>query len=727
MKTPLNDTIKSLRMGVLLMGICLLFVGKANASHLVGGEISYQWVSGNDYLVTLALYRDCSGIAVGSSASITVESATCLSTNIFTLNQIGSTVQVSPICATSLPNSACNGGVLYSVEKYTFQGLVTLPFNCSDWVFSYNSCCRNGVITNLSNSGNYGIYISSTLNNLDVPFNNSVQFGTIPLNIIGVNSTTELSWNTYDVDGDSLIYELTPARDISGVVPVNLTYNTGYTFDQPFLASVPTTLNYATGQVTVTPNALQVAVMCMKVSEYRNGIFIGEVNRDFQIAVINETNNSPTLTGINGTNTFITNGCPGDTIQFDLFSNDIDAGQNVSLIPNSSITTASWSFTSGQYPVGTFTWVPDSSNVSSQPYTFTINVNDDNCDYYGTQTYAYQVYVNGCNTNEVWPGDANSDGTANLYDLLAVGLAFNDNGPVRPSASNSWIAQPCPDWNNSFISGINHKHADTDGDGTVNQNDITAINTNYGLNHPLRNSNPNTATVSDLTVTANYDTVGTMMAVNFDVAITTPVDSLYGLAFRLYFAPSLVDITTATVTYPGTIFGTTAVDMVTIDHSVGLNGYVDIALTRINQQNINGTGPVARVTIVTTDNVSGKVSLNVAPSNVVATTYSETPVSFNTTGDVVVIDPNFVGFSEIDPGQFVDIYPSPGSDYIAFTYSGNKSVNYIYLTDISGKIIMNIQNPNATTTLDVRSLSKGVYFIKAGIGENTVTKKLMIK
>ena len=723
MKTTLNPS-----KFAWLVFIFLLSIGSTNyvkASHIAGGEITYEWISGNIYKVKLAYYRDCSGIQA-PSLTLNYKSISCgLGPFNIAMTPVGTPVQVTPICAASQIYSTCNGGTLYAVDRNEYEAIVTLPGNCNDWEFYYNECCRNAAITNLVDPNLQGSYIASTLNNLDVPFNNSVQFGGIPVNLINNNSTTTLGWNTYDVDGDIIQYELIPARDYSGA-PVNLTYNSGYSHLQPFLSSTSTVLDATTGLLTISPNAIQVSVVSMKVSEFRSGILIGEVYRDYQIAVLSSSNTPPSLTGINGTASFVTNGCPGDTIDFDVFSSDPDAGQNVTLTMAPNGTNAALNTTIAQYPVGEFTWSPTLSDVSAQPYVFSITTLDDNCDYRGSQTYIYQIYVNGCNTNDVWPGDANSDGTANLYDLLAVGIAYGETGPVRPSASLLWVAQPCPDWTNSFNSGINHKHADTDGDGTVTASDLTAITTNYGLNHPLRISDPGVTSTADLIVTADVDTAGTMMTVNFDVSINTPVDSLYGLAFRLYFDPSLVDITTATVTYPGSMFGTNLIDMIKLDQSAGLNGFVDISLSKITQQNISGTGPVARVTIVTTDNVSGKVALNVTLSNVVGITFSEDQVNFNTLGDEVIIDPNFVGLNENNLHHSVEIYPSPASDFVLFNYTGLENVNYIQLTDISGKVIRHFNNPNAKSTLDVRSLPKGVYFIKAGIGENSITKKLMI-
>src|SRR4029078_10261659 len=118
----------------------------------------------------------------------------------------------------------------------------------------------------------------------------------------------------------------------------------------------------------------------------------------------------------------------------------------VTIVPDPYNPNGAWNMSVGQYPTGTFLWVPTPGNISSQPYTFTVNVKDDNCDYYGTQTYVYHVFINGCNTNDVWPGDANSDGSADLYDLLAVGIAYNDYGPMRNPAVTTWAAQTSINW-----------------------------------------------------------------------------------------------------------------------------------------------------------------------------------------------------------------------------------------------------------------------------------------
>jgi hypothetical protein len=719
-----TSAIKSL---VLLFSICFSALTTSNASHIVGGEITYHWVSGNTYDIKLTFYRDCAGIPAPTTINMDIKSMTCATTGQVILYPQGGGVQVSPICAASILNSSCNFGTLYAVEQYTYVGTTTLPFSCNDWEFSYSECCRNAAITNIPNADSYGTYFSAMLNNLDVPFNNSVQFSDLPVNIIYNNATTSLGWSTFDVDGDSLIYEMVSARDYDTqtLTVFNLSYGST-TYLQPFYGSSNTVLDYATGILTVSPNTTQISVVCMKISEYRNGNYIGAVYRDYQIGVINGSNAIPTLTGINGTSNYITSACPGDSLTFDVLSDDADFTQTLSLVGTVAGTAASFTSTTAQHPVGTFTWVPTLADVSNSAYTFTVEVRDDYCDYYGTQTSAYRVFINGCNTNDVWPGDANADGAANLYDLLPVGIAFNDNGPVRPAASLAWVAQTCTDWTNAFMSGINHKHADTDGNGVINLDDTLAIFQNYGLTHPLRVIPAGVASIADLTVTASSDTIGLSSIVNFDISLASPVDSLYGLAFRLYFDPALIDLTATSVSFPGSMFGVNGVDMLSLGHSQGLNGFVDVALTRLNQANITGMGAVARVTIVTTDNVSGKIMLNVMPFDVVGITANESNMNFNISGDGVVIDPAFVGLNETADYSF-SLYPSPAHDNVLLNYSGAGALSNLLVTDIAGKTVLTIDKPSSHEVIDIRNLEKGIYLFKVNSTNGTLVKKILIQ
>lgn len=84
-----------------------------------------------------------------------------------------------------------------------------------------------------------------------------------------------------------------------------------------------------------------------------------------------------------------------------------------------------------------------------------------------------------CEADCVWPGDANNDGIANHFDLLAIGTAFGAVGPARTSGY-TWSPQQSGDWAQEFPNGANYKHADTDGNGLVDASDANLITIHHG-------------------------------------------------------------------------------------------------------------------------------------------------------------------------------------------------------------------------------------------------------
>ncbi|MFM8949797.1 MAG: hypothetical protein ACKOKB_03350, partial [Bacteroidota bacterium] len=349
----------------------------ANASHLAGGEITYQWLQGNTYQFTLNLYRDCQGIPAPGSASLNYQG--CGVSGNISLSISGSPVLVTPLCPSAVSQSSCNGGTLFSIQRITYTGIYTLPFACASWSFAYDDCCRNN---NSNIIGGGDIYYKAILNNLSVPFNNSVEFASLATNTIPVNTTSVLGWNAHDEDGDSLVFELAPALQGANQQVV---YQAPFTYSQPLAASQSTVLNSQTGNLTLTPSTFQNAVVCMKVSEYRNSVLVGVTYRDRQITVISGGNALPSMSGINGTTSYSAFVCVGDTLSFNLTASDPDTGQ-VPVI-NADMLGTSASFTSGGNPsTGTFTWVPDSSDISAQAYVFPFTVVDGNCNYMGLQS-----------------------------------------------------------------------------------------------------------------------------------------------------------------------------------------------------------------------------------------------------------------------------------------------------------------------------------------------------
>lgn len=378
-----------------MMSALMLSSGDLQASHAMGADITYECLGGNNYKIRVSFYRDCIGINAPNTVLVTVRSVTCGQNLSVTCNPIpGTGQQVTPLCSAAV--STCDGGVFTGIQEWIYEGVITLPMQCPDWVFSYNLCCRNAAITNIVTPASNTFYIYATLNNTITPCNNSPTFSNKPVPFACLGQQYCFNHGAYDPDGDSLVYSLiTPYQNAT----TNVTYNAPFTATSPLTSSPPVSFNTTTGDICMTPTQLEVTVMAVLVEEYRNGVLIGSVERDLQITVMNCNNNLPSLTGINGGNNFSATVCAGQQLCFFVNSIDPDATQNVTVTWDGSIPGATFTTTPGPRPVGTFCWIPSTTDISPNPYCFTIRVRDDACPMNGEQIYSFCITVQGLTVN----------------------------------------------------------------------------------------------------------------------------------------------------------------------------------------------------------------------------------------------------------------------------------------------------------------------------------------
>jgi hypothetical protein len=374
----------------------LLLAGASNeskATHAAGSDLTYQCLGGLQYRVQVAFYRDCAGVDEPNNISLSYSSASCGYNLSATATKVAGTgLEITVPCGTS--STACNGGSTTGIRKWVYQATITLPAACSDWVFSYQVCCRNCAITTVQNpcANSSNLYVESTLNNLTAPCNSSPTFSNIPIAFACLGQGFNFNQGMMDADGDSLAYELAvPKINASGTV----SYVAPHSVTQPILSSTPFTLNPITGQISFTPSAVEIGILAVKVKEYRNGVQIGSVIRDMQIYVSVCPNNLPTASGVNNTTNYSAYGCPGQSICFTVHTADADAAQNVSIVHNNGIPGATYTISGGSRPVLTFCWTPTEAQVSATPYVFTVTVQDNACPTNGIQIYSYDILVFG--------------------------------------------------------------------------------------------------------------------------------------------------------------------------------------------------------------------------------------------------------------------------------------------------------------------------------------------
>lgn len=374
----------------------LLLVQNIKASHISGAEITYNSLGNNVYQINLKLYWDCTdGFDPGDPQTVNL-SSTCGSNLTLSLAQTnpGGT-DISQLCSSAL--STCSGGTTPGMNMNEYSDTITLP-PCDTWTISWNSCCRNQVISNLVTPDNFGMYAEAILNSVTSPTNNSPYFTSQPLPFLCVNQAICYNFGVVEADGDSLYYSLIDAMDAGAVA---LAYNPGYTATAPIPGI---TINPNTGQISFTPTTVGNFVVVVEIAEYTPaGVLIGTVMRDIQFVVFNCGNQTVgctdgTISSLTGTASqtgpYTLEMCEGSAFTFDITYNDPNAGDTLSIVSNLSIVLpGSTITTTGTNPlVATISWTAPAGTANTNT-SFSITVKDNACPVPGQQTFVYDINV----------------------------------------------------------------------------------------------------------------------------------------------------------------------------------------------------------------------------------------------------------------------------------------------------------------------------------------------
>lgn len=716
-----------------LLLVCIASTGAANT--LLGGDITYRWLSGNNYEVSLHVYEKCDGTTGITQAQLSLTAASVGYAYSKVLNLKGSS-DLTSLCTNTSATTSCNGGTLFGAMDLVFKDTVTLPANYPDYVFSTTLCCRGGNTATLASANGKPLYLETTLNKSKVVKNNTPQFFNRPQLYIGTGQNLNLDLGAYDTDGDSLVYELVAVKEAAGTA---LTYATGYSVQEPASSATGIRFSNFTGQFNFTPNTSQIFALSVLVHEYRNGNHIGSVQREVNIKVDASAHNNaiPRLTGFNGNSDFVSSACTDETMQFFIKSTDPDANQQLSIntlsVPagmNVSINTLSLR------PEISVSWRTDSTMASAVPYKLYFSVSDNACPTKASQTFAYLIYLTNCH-EDVLPGDVNGDNSANMFDLLPIGLAYGDTGTLRNNATTNWVYQDAYDWNTRYINGRNHKHADCDGNGVIDGNDLDAILQNYTAVGSYNNLIIGHNTGPILSLAPYYDTVTTGSVVNIPIILGSPTDEIsdiYGAVFSINYNQKLIDQSTITVTFPndGLMAGAKADSTIALHKDIVQFNRLDMGITRINRIGASGHGEIGVLSFVMQDDITGKdesmyatAEFNFAGIKVIDSRGNVIPV--RSTSAHIVVKKVSTGIQDLF-SQNLHLFPNPTRNFL--NISSDKLVDQVNVYNTAGQIVYSNIYPAVNTiepSIDVRELATGLYYVHITNHDGTMVYEKFVK
>ncbi|MCY7351204.1 MAG: gliding motility-associated C-terminal domain-containing protein [Cytophagaceae bacterium] len=289
-----------------------LWPGWALASHIVGGnlEMKAQGTQAGRFTLILSLFFDeINGSPNAETATITAtvfrKSDNRLMTTVTLTRQERISVKYT--------NEACaTARSLRTTDIRYVSDLILNPAMYDDpagYYIVWERCCRNSSADNITRPGQAGMafyleFPALRANGQDV-LNSSPTFGTPNGEYICKGEPFKLNFDATDADGDQLKYNLVtpysgyatsgqpqPTPRGSSSYPT-VQWQDGYSAQSQIQGSPPLSINPTTGVLSVTASTLGLHVFCVEVEEFRNGVRIGSVRRDFQLLVIDCAKTSP--------------------------------------------------------------------------------------------------------------------------------------------------------------------------------------------------------------------------------------------------------------------------------------------------------------------------------------------------------------------------------------------------------------------------------------------------
>ncbi|MEZ4775758.1 MAG: T9SS type A sorting domain-containing protein [Bacteroidia bacterium] len=396
------------------------------------------------------------------------------------------------------------------------------------------------------------------------------------------------------------------------------------------------------------------------------------------------------------------------------------------VLPTSPSFTLTWDFDGGTVLSGTGAGPYDVVWASAGTKTILLVADDGTC---ADTVYSSIMVKNDC----VWPGDADYDGVADNFDLLAIGLSYGSTGPARPNASLTWEAQVAGPWNDTLPGGVNYVHSDTDGNGVINDDDTLAISLNYGLTHNKTEGgerggpgDPPLLILPQIDSALVGDTLFLPVFLGVD---SIPANNVYGLAFTITYDQTLVDSASASINFANGWMGTQGTNLLGLQKDFFSNGQIDVALTRNDHMNVSGFGQIAVLSIVMVDDISGKnnlyetLNLEISNFKVIGANGEVIPVN-PLPAQIVVYQPESTGLDNLY-NQGLHIYPNPTSGIV--TIELEKSAAFtVDLFDMKGKAIHRLSTRNDHLVMDVSELPAGLYILSVESEGRRMVKKLQV-
>jgi len=339
-----------------------------------------------------------------------------------------------------------------------------------------------------------------------------------------------------------------------------------------------------------------------------------------------------------------------------------------------------------------------------------------------TTTDTVVVAVGTCHL--VWPGDANDDLVVDNFDMIPIGLYYNELGHPRFYVSNYWAGQPSTNWDSLQANGADRKYVDCNGDGVINSDDTFAVAINYGLTHLYQEpfmKRQNTQGTVPLQVkidSTNYHAGSLVHAEVWLGNSATQATNVYALAYDLQFNSSLVEPGTMSFVANSTFLGTKNTDALVFTH-IGDND-VETAVVRTDHQNMSGYGKIGDLYFTLAQSIADS-QLAISIGNYQATDNGGVDKGLQPVSDTSHV--KTTGIAQITANNgLLSIYPNPTNGALNVVSAG--VIDEIKVTNVLGQLIYDVQPKQTQYKFEIKN--EGIYFVTITSQGKATTGKVIV-
>ncbi len=337
----------------------------------------------------------------------------------------------------------------------------------------------------------------------------------------------------------------------------------------------------------------------------------------------------------------------------------------------------------------------------------------------------------------LWPGDTDKNGKVDIFDIFNIGSGFGRTGPPRVDTTTNWQAAVSDLWPSSTPnSQVNYRFADTDGNGRIEQQDVSVIEQNYGQSHlgktlpadliEARNQRNIPFSISiDSLITGN----DTSLPISLGTA-EDPISDVYSIGFSIAYDAVFFEEASLQLNLSNSWLAENSDDLISIVKAVPTENRIDVAISRIDGQNINGSGELLRLDLKVLDQIpfaGNEQQVALELSGIRVQDINENTLAVNPSNKVLEV----MTSSRLKtlPASWFSVFPVPASQSIFLRTTHDVKVEFLHLMDNQGRILDKIDysSQDLQQSIDISSYANGTYLMQIYTKEGFLTKKLLIQ